>query len=474
MSQSVGWRLGKNGQIHRKRLIQYPNGDMYDGEVVDGKRDGHGTLKTSKFTYVGPFECGLIDGINGVMIWNTFKENGVEVIGKKYEGSFKKGKKEGYGVLVDGKGYKYEGMWQSDKFNGKGKLTKSDGIELHEGVFVDGKLHCDQGKIRFQNGDVYEGAVHFGSPHSTVAHITYGYGNSSYSGQFHYGLKHGIGTRNYIDGSTYRGYFHQNRIHGHGTMQFSDNNKTFKKYVGEWEDGIFHGEGELYYNNESDVEYFKGGFMKGLYHGKGKLQYRDGGYYDGDFSALMKPLVSCKHGQGTRVWASGNKFEGTWQKDLMVDGRYFDHQHSSTYVGSFVDDRKSGTEGREVWHSPNGEAYYDPCLKWKHKGNETCRYSGGYKLGYFHGRGKFSSQDGRSYDGEWKLGKQHGYGIAMLLSNYKKGNPDKMFIGRHGSLYKPIIYEGEWNEGCWHGKGKLIYPDGTIKVGTFTGGHMVE
>ncbi len=470
----AGWRIGQNGAIHRRRQIKYPNGDVYDGEVVNGKRDGHGELKTSNFTYTGSFQCGLIDG-EGIMIWNTFKENGIEVIGKRYKGSFRKGKKEGYGTLTDGKGVKYEGLWEDDKYHGKGKLSTDDGKELQEGIFVNGKLHCDQGKIRFRNGDVYEGAVRFGSAHSTIAHISYGYGcNSSYSGQFHYNMKQGIGTRNYIDGSTYRGSFDGNKINGHGTMHFGDDHTSYIKYTGQWEDGFFHGEGELLYKYSSYIKNFKGEFFKGLYHGKGKLRYRDGGYYEGEFNALLMPLTSCRHGKGTRVWASGNKFEGTWKSNLMAEGRYSDLKHCSTYVGSFIDDKKSGKIGKEIWHSPNGKAYYDPCLQWKHKGVESCRYIGEYKFGHFHGRGKFSSQNGRSYDGEWKLGKQHGSGVAVLLRSCERGNPEKMFIGKYGSLYKPIKYEGEWSEGKWHGKGKLSFLDGTTREGHFVKGHLVS
>ena len=68
----------------------------------------------------------------------------------------------------------------------------------------------------------------------------------------------------------------------------------------------------------------------------------------------------------------------------MVKGRYFDNNHNSEYVGSFVDSKKSGAVGKEVWRSPNasGEDYYDPCLGWKHKGHESCRYCGEYKFGY--------------------------------------------------------------------------------------------
>ncbi len=173
---STGWRLGKDGRIHRMRQINYPNGDKYNGELVDGLRDGSGELKTARFTYKGSFRHGLFDG-EGTVLWSAFKENGVEIIGRKFEGIFHRGKKDGKGILVDGKGGILEGTWKNDSFSGIGKVTRDNG-ELQEGVFVNGRLHCHAGRIRFKNGDVYEGSVNFGALHSSeVAHLSYGYRN---------------------------------------------------------------------------------------------------------------------------------------------------------------------------------------------------------------------------------------------------------------------------------------------------------
>lgn len=52
-STSSGWRLSNDGHIHRRRRISYPNGDEYNGELVNGQRDGFGVLKTSTFKYTG-------------------------------------------------------------------------------------------------------------------------------------------------------------------------------------------------------------------------------------------------------------------------------------------------------------------------------------------------------------------------------------------------------------------------------------
>ncbi len=130
--------------------------------------------------------------------------------------------------------------------------------------------------------------------------------------------------------------------------------------------------------------------------------------------------------------------------------------------------------GREIFRSPDELSFRDPCLGWTHKGNETCSYIGEYLNGYFHGKGKFSSSDGRSYDGEWRFNKTNGHGTAVLLAKYQIGDAEKMFIGKFGSLYKPITYEGEWREGVQHGRGKLTFLDGSIKEGQFVHGHFID
>ena len=491
-STTVGWRMAKDGRIHRKRRIEYPNGDEYNGEVVNGRRDGVGKLQTSKYTYVGSFRHGLFDG-RGTFTWCNFKEDDIDIVGRKFVGVFQKGKRNGEGVLYDGKGGTWEGTWKDDVFHGKGRIRKADG-ELLEGFFVNGKLHCDDGHICFSNGDIYQGGVHFGILHSEVAHISYGYDNNSsyYTGQFHYNTKHGIGIRLFIDGSTYRGNFLNNNINGQGTMHYADNSRTLKHYSGEWKDGVFHGMGELRFQANCDIESYKGEFRNGLYHGHGKLLYRDGGYYEGEFKnstitgtedrflTQTSPFTGTKHGQGRRVWASGNTFEGTWDNDQMIEGKYFDKTHCSTYAGTFVNNKKCGPSGREIWRSTSSRiddklsSFRDPCLKWKHKGDETCKYVGEYKSGYFHGRGIFSCSDGREYDGEWKFGKQHGYGVATLLAKYQIGDPKRMYIGKYGSLYKPIKYEGEWENGVQHGNGKFTFLDGSEKRGEFVYGHLKE
>jgi hypothetical protein len=470
------WRIAKNGRVHRKRFIQYPNGDEYNGEMINGVREGFGILSTSKFQYNGSFRKGLFDG-QGSFTWNNFKENGIDVIGRRYIGSFRMSRRDGKGTLHDGFGGIWNGEWKEDQFHGQGTVVKIDGETL-EGNFRNGKLHCDDGKINFSNEDVYQGPLHFGNLHGNLGHLKYhGFGNGAYTGQFHYNAKHGIGTRRFMSGSTYRGNFLNNNITGQGTMHYESSDK-YKSYKGAWLNGLFHGKGTLLFHDNFKIKEYRGEFSNGFCHGHGYVLYRDGGYYDGLISSSdsllqISILPGLKDGHGIRVWASGNTFEGTYVQDQMKEGKFFDKNNSSTYVGTFVNDKKCGS-GREIWKSKDNKPFCDSCLGWKHGGNDTCKYIGEYKVGYCHGHGILTCSDGRKYEGDWQYGKPHGFGVSILLASYKRGDRNRMYIGRHGSLYKALRYEGTWAEGIRHGKGKLIFLDGSTKEGRFTNGHFIS
>jgi len=70
------------------------------------------------------------------------------------------------------------------------------------------------------------------------------------------------------------------------------------------------------------------------------------------------------------------------------------------------------------------------------------------------GKGVYTWNDGRRYEGNYYSDKKHGFGI------YKWAD------GR--------VYEGMWMDGKQHGKGKYILPDGTFKIGRWADGKRVE
>mmetsp|Transcript_16443 Transcript_16443/g.31154 ORF Transcript_16443/g.31154 Transcript_16443/m.31154 type:complete len:494 (+) Transcript_16443:1452-2933(+) len=454
-------RVGSDGRIHRRRIKKFPNGTIYDCEFVNGKPDGYGCLTTaSGMKYTGSFHNGLFHGFAKIT-WANSANNTIRI----FEGEFNHGKRHGIGTLEEKNGYRWEGYFECDKFHGPGTLRKANG-EVLKGTWKNGKLHCEKGSISYANGDKYEGVIHYGKIHGGMGHFTYKCGGT-YTGQFHLGIKHGIGTRHFYDKTKYCGEFDSGKLSGIGAITYKNELDQKIKYSGGWKDGLYHGEGELFFAGSSDVEFYKGGFKKGYFHNFGYLKYRNGTYYKGSFS------YGVKDGEGKRIWKEGNCFEGEWRHGCMFHGCYFEPSKRSEYIGSFERDNKNGT-GTETWRSPNDEDFRDTVFGWLHKKDEICKYNGDYSDGYFDGNGVFEASNGRQYSGGWRLGKPHGYGTMVLLRRCEYGDPSKMNIGVHDSLYRPLKYVGGWKDGKRHGRGKVIFLDGTSKEVNYDNGISIE
>ena len=107
----------------------------YEGEWINGKRNGHGILTivpSSKFgieKYVGDFKDGKRTG-NGTY---TFAN------GDKYVGPFIDGKKIGQGAYSFANGDKYIGEFKGDRMHGEGTYVFQGGKVL-KGMFKDGNF----------------------------------------------------------------------------------------------------------------------------------------------------------------------------------------------------------------------------------------------------------------------------------------------------------------------------------------------
>ncbi|MBQ2920994.1 MAG: TIR domain-containing protein [Oscillospiraceae bacterium] len=135
-----------NGKRHGIGKLTWPDGDVYEGAWKDDKRTGKG-----KFTwpdgnvYEGDFVAGKITG-KGKKVWAN---------GDIYEGGWKDDKCTGKGKYTWANGDIYEGDWKDDKRTGKGKYTWPDG-NVYEGDFVAGKI-TGKGKRVWASGNIYEG-----------------------------------------------------------------------------------------------------------------------------------------------------------------------------------------------------------------------------------------------------------------------------------------------------------------------------
>lgn len=161
------------------------DGVVYEGELIDGVRSGH-----------------------GVLTWAD---------GSRYEGQFENGVRHGQGTLVLPTGDVYTGAFQRDAMTGRGRLEWTNG-DVYEGDFVDGE-RTGQGAYFWRNGARYRGALVAGIPHGDGV---YEYPDGTvYQGQLEDGTKAGFGEL-MQDGMRYRGWFADDERHGLGHYRSRD------------------------------------------------------------------------------------------------------------------------------------------------------------------------------------------------------------------------------------------------------------
>ncbi len=112
----------KEGKKYGHATVAYKNGDIYEGDWLNGGRVGQGVL-----TYAN---------------------------GDRYEGNWKNDKRDGEGTMYYANGDRYEGDWKDDEQGGKGIVYYANG-DRFEGTWILATLR--KGKYFWKNGDWYEG-----------------------------------------------------------------------------------------------------------------------------------------------------------------------------------------------------------------------------------------------------------------------------------------------------------------------------
>jgi len=199
-----------------KYRIQYPNGDVYEGEMKESSKNGQGIM-----TYAN---------------------------GDTYDGNWVNGKKEGQGRLTSYSGRRvYTGSWSNDKKNGEGTMTSRVGedarvvedVTTYKGIWVDDKLPI--GEIYYGEGDgksdTYKGELRqryhptvdgltIFVPHGRGAFYRDDDGTKRYEGNFNRGTEYGQGTTYYPDGSRLTSENSVNRPH---PSPYLSNQKTVRR-----------------------------------------------------------------------------------------------------------------------------------------------------------------------------------------------------------------------------------------------------
>jgi hypothetical protein len=141
--------FGHNGNGKAK----YMNGDTYDGNYVDGKRQGPGvyTYRKNKATFKGEFEQNIKTGKGRV----TYKEG-------YYEGFFENGKRHGEGTFQYPNKDIYSGMWKDGKRHGKGTYVYANTKYELKGVWKEGQIV--QGTWTFTDGTRFVGSFQQNKP----------------------------------------------------------------------------------------------------------------------------------------------------------------------------------------------------------------------------------------------------------------------------------------------------------------------
>ena len=199
------------GKLYGKGEIKFKNGDTYIGQIKGTKRNGMGIMqfvnpqlngnKADLGEYIGMWKRDRRDGqgemkyTNGSVFTGTWKND------KRFKGELK---------YADGLVYK--GKFLENMFHGEGELTLITGERIH-GEFECGELKNpatiyfqdgreffgeikgynigDRGKIKYTNGDVYEGFFEDRTRNEVGVLLTADGGK--YEGRWHNDKKDGFG-----------------------------------------------------------------------------------------------------------------------------------------------------------------------------------------------------------------------------------------------------------------------------------------
>jgi hypothetical protein len=287
---------------------------MYKGERnEEGEPHGRGCYYWADGRrYDGNFRYGVFEGF-GVQQWKKPHKRK----GARYEGEFLGGQRNGEGVHVepdrtiiteDGpilvqRSLRYEGQWVGDSEHGEGVVEYGDGVRF-EGAWVCGKKH-GMGREAYPDGSSYEGDWVEGERHGQ-GRMTWPDG-TYYSGGWVEDRRTEAGVYVNVDGTSvtpptpmrdfeYKGQRdHMGQPHGKGEATFPDGSS----YDGEWRNGIKHGRGV----HATSTGKYNGGWRMGVHHGHGVYKSAERTSYDGQW------VNGVKHGNMTITHADGRKYQ---------------------------------------------------------------------------------------------------------------------------------------------------------------------
>mmetsp|Transcript_18799 Transcript_18799/g.34086 ORF Transcript_18799/g.34086 Transcript_18799/m.34086 type:complete len:528 (+) Transcript_18799:62-1645(+) len=336
---------------------KYGNGDLYEGNWYDSKKNGQGKMVYSN--------------------------------GRVYEGGWVDNKKQGFGRYTLKNGDYFEGWWADDKKCGFGKY-----YDVKEG-FICGtwmdEFIDSYGREIFSNGDSFEGCFKNGVPDQR-------------------------GSFKWANGRTYIGEFHDGKSCGRGVQTWP----TMKSFNAEKDEpdylesdariqNLFNFKESPAQDDSNEVETkglrYEGEWKDDLFEGRGTFTWESGRSYAGFFSK------DHREGYGRMIWPNADSYEGYWSRDLFHGFGVFEKVGELIYVGQFRDGFYHG-EGKLL--SSNGDCYIGEWNKSLRHGKGTLKYSDGrtyigeWKYNMKHGDGLEIETNGTEHKGAWVDDKKEG------------------------------------------------------------------
>ena len=124
-----GWN---NNDFDGYGILDWSNGDFYEGYWRNGLQNGYGIYHSKSFSYNGNWEEGWMNG-NGYIKYEN---------GDTYDGNFVENERYGQGIYKFANGNVYDGEFVDNKFQGLGSFYFNDGY-IYDGEFVNGNIHGD-------------------------------------------------------------------------------------------------------------------------------------------------------------------------------------------------------------------------------------------------------------------------------------------------------------------------------------------
>jgi hypothetical protein len=189
------------------------DGRVYKGTFRNGKKEGSGTLlekSAGKIIYRGSWRDGKYHGEGRLIERQTIPSSSSTIV-VRWEGTFVGGEKHGYGVLTnETENTEYKGVWSHNvPVSGKWRIQ-----------FRDGGIYSGQARVLDDNKCGSEQVLAIPEGFGT-----YQYANGDvYVGQFEFGIRSGEGNCQFVSGERWEGAWKGDQLDksGSGTLTMAD------------------------------------------------------------------------------------------------------------------------------------------------------------------------------------------------------------------------------------------------------------